>query len=125
MKILVVDDNEDALRSYEIGLDSLGEVIIESSPRKAIANFKSYMPDLVITDLYMPEMNGVDFISHIKKIKPDQMIVVITSFSDDLLLKSDSFLDSNSKARDIKIFIKPVEIIELLDYIKLLDIRKT
>jgi len=44
--------------------------------------FKEYTPDIVITDINMPEMNGVQMTAKIKEIKPDAKIIVVTGDTD-------------------------------------------
>ena len=41
-----------------------------------------YLPDVVITDISMPEMNGTRMISKIPAIKPDTRVIVATAYSD-------------------------------------------
>lgn len=80
-KALVVDDDaqigEVISAAFErIGLES--EVI--SSPLKAIDFFKTYMPDVVISDLKMPEMDGIELIAILKEIDPHISTILMTGF---------------------------------------------
>ncbi len=83
-KLLLVDDEEierDALRYIvqNSGLD-IGEVREAANGHEAIATVAEFMPDIVILDIKMPGMNGIDVGHIIKKIKPDIKIVFMTAF---------------------------------------------
>jgi CheY-like chemotaxis protein len=61
LRILLVDDNEDAVRSLEKLLNVLGhEARAATSGRAALAEGGSFMPDIVLLDLGMPEMDGFE-----------------------------------------------------------------
>lgn len=49
---------------------------------KGLEAFEKHRPDIVITDISMPLMDGIRMSSEIKKLKPDTIIVAITAYSD-------------------------------------------
>ncbi len=78
-RILFVDDDDDQClimrRLFaEIGCDAR----ITRSVREALAMLASEVFDVVITDLMMSEMNGVDFCERVIGIKPDTPVIVVT-----------------------------------------------
>lgn len=78
-KILLVDD-EESVRSV-IGeiLEMTGyEVTTVSSGIECLNIFKSVAPDLILTDLNMPEMHGMILISKLKELDPDIPVVIIS-----------------------------------------------
>lgn len=80
-KILVVDDEvalQKALTRYlkKLGYDAEG---VNSAP-EAIERCKSRLFDLVISDLKMPTMTGVELMRHIKKLNQDVAFVIMTGF---------------------------------------------
>ncbi len=80
-KILVVDDEPVVLKSCERILNPEGfDVLTAERARDAISIIKNDNIDLIITDLRMPEMDGVEFIRNIRSIKPDIGVVVITGY---------------------------------------------
>lgn len=78
--ILVVDDKWQN-RSVVINLlEPIGFVVIEASNGKeAIAQVSAYQPDLVITDLMMPVMNGFEFITQLRQFSQFEKTTVIAS----------------------------------------------
>lgn len=65
------------------------EVHLAADGQEGIDAFSRIKPDIVITDIRMPLMNGLDMIREIKRVGPDTRIIVISAFSDsDLLLKA-------------------------------------
>jgi len=87
--ILVVDDELDILETIvdtlEIEFDA-GSVTIHQAINgvEALRMFKdnSILFDLVITDLNMPEMDGIELTEHIKKISPGMNVIVFTGHGD-------------------------------------------
>jgi YesN/AraC family two-component response regulator len=77
--------------------------------RTGLELFKTYTPDIVITDINMPEMGGVQMADKIRAIKPDTKFIVITGDSGKLVLQ-----DSVDKRFEFDHFIvKPVVFQEL------------
>lgn len=68
-KILLVDDDEDILDLLEYNLVKVGyEVKTASNGKKAIEIASSFLPDLIILDVMMPEMDGIETCGEIRKI---------------------------------------------------------
>jgi len=79
--ILVVDDEKIVLKSCERVLSPEGySVRTTTSPMEALSQLKSDAFDLVITDMMMPEMDGIEFIRQVRQISPDMNIVLITGY---------------------------------------------
>ncbi len=70
-RILLVDDEEDIVLLIKKGLENRGcyNVVIYIDPLKALNDFKPNSYDLVMIDIRMPQMNGFEFYSSIKKMK--------------------------------------------------------
>ncbi len=81
-RILVVDDEKDMLTLLKrmITEDTDCTVVTESHPARAIALFKEDPFDLVITDLKMPKMGGIQLLEAIKAVDPEAAVVVITAY---------------------------------------------
>jgi NADH:ubiquinone oxidoreductase subunit E len=79
--ILVVDDEQVILKSCEriLGPEGYG-VSTVTSGKEALALLEKARYDLIITDLMMPEMNGLDFMKQVRVKDPDINIVVITGY---------------------------------------------
>ncbi len=77
--------------------------------RKGLDLFKTHTPDIVITDINMPDMGGLQMAEQIHAIKPDTKFIVLTGDSEKLTLK-----DSAGNAFEIDHYIvKPVFFQEL------------
>jgi CheY-like chemotaxis protein len=89
-KVLIVDDNP-AIRS-EIHQEFNRHGFLCSNAengRQAIEQVFEILPDLIILDLSMPVMNGLDAAPELKKILPDCPIILYTLFADTLVQSSD------------------------------------
>ena len=76
--ILVVDDNPDKLELIEAALSLAGyQVTTASDGVEALAAIESYQPDLVITDVMMPRMNGYELAQRIRANPVTKFIPVI------------------------------------------------
>ena len=85
--ILIVDDEENILLLTKGLLEGLGyTVIVTKGGVQALERFKQESEnfDLVITDLIMPDMTGLDLAKHLKRVHPDIPIILCTGFSDQL-----------------------------------------
>lgn len=80
-RILVVDDEADMRNFIRNALSSQGYDVEEAgNGRDAIALFKARPCDLVITDLKMPVMDGIELLDHLHNMAPDVMVVIITGY---------------------------------------------
>jgi len=81
-KILVVDDDPNMREVMEIMLQKEGhDVTSEEEPLKAIELCRKKVFDLVITDLKMPKINGIEFLKIIKDQNPDTLVILITAYA--------------------------------------------
>lgn len=79
--VLFVDDEENVLKSIERSLiDENFTIITTSSPKKAIEIMKNEHVSVLVTDLRMPEMSGIDLIRLIDETHPDITKVVLTGY---------------------------------------------
>ena len=80
-RILVVDD-EEVLRNLanEVLTDEGYQVSLASSGQEALAKIKQADFDLVIADLKMPGMDGMELLKKIKESNPDVQVILLTSF---------------------------------------------
>lgn len=81
-KILVVDDDKGIRELLEIMLVREGyEVTSSGDPEKAIQRCRREQFDLVITDLRMPKIDGIEFLKNVKEISPETMVILITAYA--------------------------------------------
>ena len=97
MKILAIDDQKLVLIPLEIRLKELGyEIITETSASKGIELFDSFQPDLVIVDINMPEISGIEIVKYIReKRKSDIPIMVLSGNTDDDIISEAFDLGAN------------------------------
>jgi CheY-like chemotaxis protein len=77
--IAVVDDNARLLETVGAMLDGAGyAVFLYESPVTALKAFYDAPVDLVISDIYMPGMNGFQFIEELRTILPDVPVIAIS-----------------------------------------------
>jgi DNA-binding response OmpR family regulator len=77
--ILIVEDHKDFREMLKIYLSKRKYTVIEASDgREAILKFKPDITDLVITDLIMPDEDGLKVIIKIRQIKPEIKIIAIS-----------------------------------------------
>jgi len=78
-KMLIVDDEKSIVESLGRALLGLEiELITTLDPEKAIEMAKEYVPQVVITDLKMPKMDGLEVLEKIKEINPNIQVIMIT-----------------------------------------------
>ena len=80
-KILIVDDEPDISSLFKIILEQNSEFIVHSftDPLLALENFKPDSYDLILIDIKMPEMDGLDFYREIRKIDKKVKLCFITA----------------------------------------------
>ncbi len=82
-KLLLVDDEPDILRVLSISLKADGyDVQTAPSGEDALAIFRNEKPDIVITDIKMPGMNGIEVLREVKNIDEETEVIIITGHGD-------------------------------------------
>jgi NarL family two-component system response regulator LiaR len=85
--IILVDDHEvvrNGVRAYLETLSDFNVVGEAASGEEAISLVSDQIPDIVLMDLIMPGLDGVETIRRIKKISPRTQVVVLTSYHEDV-----------------------------------------
>lgn len=88
--ILIVDD--DSLTRETISFIVArnypdANIYTAENGRAGLEVFEGYRPEIIITDIEMPEMTGIKMAGHIKSIKSDARFIVVTGNSDDVLFE--------------------------------------
>jgi CheY-like chemotaxis protein len=82
--VLIVDDNQEMLLTIKEGLDryqNFFSVMIAGDGRIAMEKLRQHWISLIITDLKMPDISGLELLTHIKQNYPEIPVVVITGYS--------------------------------------------
>lgn len=85
IKVLLVDDHTVVLKGLAFFLSTQEDLALvgeANNGKEALVKVGETNPDVVLMDLYMPEMDGVEATTCIKKEYPNVKVIVLTSFSD-------------------------------------------
>ncbi|MGL1901364.1 MAG: sigma-54 dependent transcriptional regulator [Fibrobacterales bacterium] len=83
MNIIIVDDDKALAQSLQIQLDSQGHTVaIEHNPEKALELVKPGSYDLMLLDLTMPEMSGIEVLNTLKDMNLSMSVIVISGRQD-------------------------------------------
>jgi DNA-binding response OmpR family regulator len=87
-KILVVDDEVQVVNLLKKYLDSKGyEVYTATNGQEAISKVREVTPHIVLLDIIMPGMGGMDALQEIKKVNPKFAVIMLTAVIDEELAK--------------------------------------
>ncbi|SFP54306.1 GGDEF domain-containing response regulator [Hydrogenimonas thermophila] len=115
ISLLYVEDDESIRDILSMILQRfVGKLYIAFDGEDGLEKFKRYHPDIVISDIRMPKLNGIDMAKQMKEINPDTAIIFITAFGDSEYLNSAINLGVQGY------LIKPIErdkLIEKLNFI--------
>ena len=79
--ILLIDDDASLLRVTEYNLSQAGFIVLAAaSGHEGLEVFQQKNPDLVVTDVQLGDMDGLDLLKEIKDEQPDVPVIVITAF---------------------------------------------
>jgi CheY-like chemotaxis protein len=77
--VLIVEDDKELREMLKMSLVRRGFTVIEAENGKdAIAHFKPFITDLVVTDLIMPEEDGLKVVIKLRELKPSIKIIAIS-----------------------------------------------
>ena len=115
IRILLVDDHPvlrqgvRALTADELDMEFIAEA---SSGYEAIEQFRKHQPDVVLMDLQMPDMNGIDAMIAIRDEFPDARFIILTTYAGDVQISR--ALKAGARAYLLKSSLRK----ELLDTIR-------
>ncbi len=118
--ILIVDDNEKLCENLCDILEFKGYDAHKAyDGYHAIESINSKNFSIVIMDIKMPGINGLDTLKILKRLTPNTSFIMITAFADDIFYKE------KFKNEDIKIVQKPIDMDKLLNILAEIVIEKT
>jgi len=81
--ILIVDDQLGVRKLlFEALKDEFREVLIAASGIEAIEKVQKSSPDLVVMDMKMPRMNGLEVLKHLRDMKYDNPVIMMTAYGE-------------------------------------------
>jgi len=104
--ILIVEDDKDAC---EIMCNAVRKrfapvtTYCAENGKSGLELFREHRPDIVLTDIHMPDMDGIEMAGAIRAIRPDAKFIVITAFS------SKAYVDQFSEIGFCHYLYKPLE----------------
>ncbi len=102
--VLYVEDEHIILQSVKEMLEGrVRKLFLATNGKEALELFQEHLPDVIITDIKMPGIDGLDLLRKVKSIKPDTKLVILTAFG-----KKNYLMDAISLGVD-KFILKPVE----------------
>ena len=104
-KVLVVDDTPEAVELLVEFLSSKGyEVLTATSGEEALRRVKEDRPHLVLLDIHMPKMDGMEVLRRIREIDPEMGVIMATAVNEE---------DVGRKALELGAFdyiVKPLDL---------------
>jgi DNA-binding response OmpR family regulator len=113
--VLIVDDDPDMTSIFSLGLQDEGfEVYTHNDPLEVLSQFRPNFYDLLLVDISMPKMNGIDLSRQLLELDPNVKICFITAGEANIEVLRELY-----PTRDIGCFIrKPVTIENLVRRVK-------
>ena len=110
-KILLVDDEESIQLLYREEFQDEGYAVISArNGEEALKKFAEENPDLVILDIQMPGMNGIEVLRQMKSKEPDKPVILSSAFQEykqDLCSwASDEYVVKSTDITDLKNAVK-------------------
>lgn len=116
MNVLVVEDDNN---SSELILDVLHNINCNyrfaSDGAQGLVSFRNFKPKVVITDMYMPHLSGLDLVKKIKEEEPETIFVVLSHNEQDQMhlnlkeLGVEHFISKNNIIEELELIIKNFE----------------
>jgi DNA-binding response OmpR family regulator len=79
MRVLVIEDNADLREYLRVALEAQNyEVLTAAHGREALAYLNGHPVDAVVTDLFMPEMDGIEIVAAVRKQFPAVRVIAMS-----------------------------------------------
>lgn len=114
LKLLYVEDEEDIREELEDFFSfRFKEVLVAQNGEEGLKMYEEHRPDIVVTDVMMPKMNGLEMIQAIREEFGDVPVVVMTAFK-----KSDTSMEMIKELGINNIVSKPADPYKVIEAIK-------
>ena len=113
---MIVDDDPGILESLRRVLESAGfEIVAASDGQMALRHFAGNPTDVVISDIYMPGMDGIQFLMRVKEAFPDVRVVAMSGGGHQ---SKENVLGAASMLGAVTVLEKPFEVQEVLEAVE-------
>ncbi|MGB8951292.1 MAG: response regulator [Candidatus Aminicenantales bacterium] len=113
-KIVVIDDDESIRKTFFLILNKKYRVYLAKDSQEALARFKNGKIDLLIVDLKLPNLNGLEIVSRFRELGYKGEVILISAYSEQVDLEQFSRLAISH------FFVKPLDLEALtksIDYL--------
>lgn len=119
LKLLFVEDEEDLISIISDTLNKLGaNFLIAKNGKEGLSVFEANQDiDLVITDINMPIMNGLDMIKEIRQISPVEIVIMSAHTESE-------YIDKSKELGVEHYLLKPFDFLKFIDLVVSLDLGK-
>lgn len=108
MKILIVEDDLASSEMLRLSLEKEGyECLLAENGNQALLIHSEHKPDLIISDVRMPEMDGIELLEKLRSIEEETIIIIVTGHSNEELALRSLELGANNYIK------KPINLTEL------------
>jgi len=116
MRLLLIDDDADCLDGLITVLEPAGYTCCTFTvPERAVEDFRQKQYDVVITDMKMPGLNGIQVLKEIRSLDPAARVIIVTGFGD----VETAIAAVNNRA--YAFFGKPIDIDDLMDTLEKIE----
>lgn len=114
-RILVIDDDDTVRLSIRLALEDADHLVEDADDgEKGVALFRENPADLVVTDIFMPEKEGLETINEIKRLRPETKIVAISGGG---RMEPDDYLTIAKSVGADRSLLKPFDIDNLVEVV--------
>ena len=121
-RLMIVDDEADITNSFSLALEDSGLFVVDTynDPLVALSNYRPNSYDLLLLDIKMPKMNGIELYGQIKKLDNNVKVCFISAYDVDFKALKDLFPSLEKDCLIPKNIIrKPIEVSKLIERIEL------
>lgn len=114
--VLIIDDDEGLCQVFDMALSDAGlQTYTAVDGNDGLAKFEEYKPDLVITDVIMPDRDGIEVIAVLAESSPATPVIAISGGGRS---GPEAYLEVCTHLDVAATFVKPVDIVELITTVK-------
>jgi len=115
-RILIVDDNAEICAILQEALeDARYDVIVAGNGRMGLERYREGNVDLVITDIFMPEQDGIETIMELRRLDPDVKIIAMSGGGS---IRDFTYLPAARQLGAVHSFAKPFDVNEVVGMVR-------
>ena len=120
IKLLYVEDNQEARETTELILEEFfNEITVAVDGEDGYTKFRDKSFDLIITDINMPKLNGLDMISKIRALDNNISVIVLSAHNEP------EFFDNSIQLGIDSYLLKPIDIDSFIDALSKITINSS